>query len=268
MDVNIVDTTLRDGEQKAGTVFGMDEKIRIAKILNDMGVKQIECGIPAMGGQEKKSVEKIAGLGLESIISSWNRMSISDIEDSMDCGVDIIHISVPSSDIQIKYKLGRSRAWVLNNIRRCIAYTIGRGFEVTVGFEDASRADINFLIELCMVVSNMGVKRIRYADTVGVLYPRRTFYIVKKIIQEVPVDIEIHAHNDFGMALANSIAAVEAGAKFVNSTIGGIGERAGNCDFVEFTAVVKEFGMYNMAADIKKFLKMEQSIKNIMNHSC
>lgn len=268
MNINVVDTTLRDGEQKAGIALGVNEKIEIAKIINNMGINQIEAGIPAMGGDEKESILKIVELGLKSKISSWNRMNIRDINESMDCGVDIIHISVPSSDLQIRSKLGKTREWVLDNVKKCIEYAMNKGYEVTVGLEDASRADINFLIELCIAVSEMGVKRIRYADTVGILYPRKIFYHIKKLMQEAPVEIEIHAHNDFGMAIANSLGAVEAGAKFVNCTITGIGERAGNCDFIKFAKVINNLDNEKVSSkNFDDLIEMEQNVKKIINYS-
>ncbi|MBV4441567.1 homocitrate synthase [Clostridium tyrobutyricum] len=268
MDINIVDTTLRDGEQKACIALDMDQKVKIAKILDKMGVGQIEAGVAAMDGEEKESIKKIMNLGLNSKISSWNRMNIQDIDDSMDCGVDIVHISIPSSDLQIKSKLRKDRDWVINNARKCIAYTLDKGYEVTIGLEDASRADINFLIELCITVSEMGVKRVRYADTVGILYPRKIFYHLKKLIQEVPLEIEIHAHNDFGMALANSLGAIEAGAKYVNCTVTGIGERAGNCDFLKFVKILD--GVTGEKASNRSFddlVGMEQQIREIINYA-
>jgi homocitrate synthase NifV len=268
MDISVVDTTLRDGEQKACVALGIDEKVKIAKIINNMGIAQIEAGVPAMGGEEKESIKKIVNLGLNSKISSWNRMNIQDIDHSIDCGVDIIHISIPSSDLQIKSKLKKDRDWVINNIRRCIAYTLDKGYEVTIGLEDASRADINFLIELCTTVFEMGVKRVRYADTVGILYPRKIFYHIKKLMQEVPVEIEIHAHNDFGMALANSLGAAEAGAKYVNCTVTGIGERAGNCDFIKFVKILEGLdGDRVSSRNFDDLIGMEQQIREIINYA-
>ncbi|MBP2032144.1 homocitrate synthase NifV [Clostridium algifaecis] len=267
MGINFVDTTLRDGEQKACIALNVEQKVKIAKIIDDMGIDQIEAGVPAMGGDEKKSIEKIMSLDLKSKISSWNRMSIKDIDDSVDCGVDIIHISIPSSDIQIRSKLGKDREWVINNMRNCITYAIDKGYEVTVGLEDASRADINFLIELCTVVFEIGVKRVRYADTVGILYPRKIFYNIKKLMKEVPLEVEIHAHNDFGMALPNSFGAVEAGAKFVNCTITGMGERAGNCDFIKFVEVMnKLYDKGTYSRNFSDLIEMEETIRNIINY--
>ncbi|MCD2348934.1 beta/alpha barrel domain-containing protein [Clostridium guangxiense] len=265
MSIKVVDTTLRDGEQKAGIALGINEKVEIAKILDDMGIFQIEAGIAAMGGDEKESIKKIVKLGLKSKISSWNRMNIKDINESMDCAVDIIHISVPVSNIQIEEKLRKDKNWVLENIKECVQYAVGKGYEVTVGLEDASRADINFLIEVCKLLYNSGIKRIRYADTVGILYPRRVFHQINKIREAVPIEIEIHAHNDFGMAIINSLGALKAGAKYVDCTITGIGERAGNCDFLEFAKTAYELlGEKIYLNKFSELKKKESIIKEII----
>ncbi|MBU3185126.1 homocitrate synthase [Clostridium estertheticum] len=229
----IVDTTLRDGEQMAGVELGFDDKIEFAKIIDSKDVYQIEAGTPAMGGDEKKSIEQLMSLGLKSKVSAWNRMNISDIKHSIDCRVDIIHISVPVSDIQIKWKLGRNRVWVINEMKRSVYYAKEKGYEVVVGLEDASRTSIEFLIHIIREAKELGVQRVRYADTVGILYPDKIYKQIKQIKKNIDISIEFHAHNDFGMAVANSVSAVMAGAEFVDSTFGGIGERAGNCDYVK-----------------------------------
>ncbi|WP_291635252.1 homocitrate synthase [Clostridium sp.] len=229
----IVDTTLRDGEQMAGVELGFNDKIEFAKIIDSKGVYQIEAGTPAMGGDEKKSIEKLMDLCLKSKISAWNRMNINDINHSIDCRVDIVHISVPVSDIQLHWKLGKNRIWVINEMKRSIYYAKEKGLEVVVGLEDASRTSTDFLLNVIKEAKELGVERVRYADTVGILYPEKTFELIRKIRQNIDISIEFHAHNDFGMAVANSVAAVMAGAEFVDSTFGGIGERAGNCDYVK-----------------------------------
>jgi len=234
----IVDTTLRDGEQMAGVELGFNDKIEFAKIIDSKNVYQIEAGTPAMGGDEKKSIEKLMELGLKSKISAWNRMNINDINHSIDCRVDFVHISVPVSDIQIKWKLEKDKIWVVNEMKRSVYYAKERGYDVIVGLEDASRTSTEFLINVIKEAKSLGVSRIRYADTVGILYPQRTFELITEIKGEVDISIEFHAHNDFGMAVANSVSAVMAGAEFVDSTFGGIGERAGNCDYVKFIKAI------------------------------
>ncbi|MDP4146721.1 MAG: homocitrate synthase [Bacillota bacterium] len=266
MNYYVVDTTLRDGEQKAGVALGMKDKIEISKLLNEAGIYQIEAGIPAMGGDEKQSIEKMMELNLKSKISSWNRTNLSDIQHSIDCGVDIIHISVPTSDIQIAYKLNKDRNWVIYNMEKAISFAKEKGFPVTVGFEDASRADIEFIKHLALVAKREGAERIRYADTVGTVFPQKIYEDIKSISAKAFIDIEIHAHNDFGMAVANSVAALEGGANYINCTIGGIGERAGNCNFFNFvTAVQHRYDTGNVANNAK-LMEIEKKILGIIRH--
>lgn len=240
-EIYIVDTTLRDGEQSAGKAFSIDEKVGIAKYMDENNIYQIEAGIPVMGDLEKECIKRILAGKNNSLISTWNRMNKKDIMDSIDCKPDIIHISVPTSDIQIYSNLGKDKLWVEENLRDCVYFAKDKGYEVTVGFEDASRADINYLIELCKIVESLDVKRVRYADTVGILTPSIVKEAVKTIINSTNVEIEIHAHNDFGMAIPISLEAVKSGAKYVDCTLDGIGERAGNCNLQEFIRISDVF---------------------------
>lgn len=239
--INIVDTTLRDGEQCAGKAFSIDEKVEIARYLDESNIYQIEAGIPAMGDLEKECIRRILNIRRNSLISTWNRMNKEDILNSIDCKPDLIHISVPTSDIQIYSNLGKDKAWIEKNLRACVFLARDNGYDVTIGFEDASRAEINYLINLCHIVQKMGVKRIRYADTVGILMPSTVKDAVKTIINNTGIEIEIHAHNDFGMAIPISLEAVKSGAKYVDCTLDGIGERAGNCNLQEFIRISDKF---------------------------
>ncbi|WP_297425485.1 homocitrate synthase [Clostridium sp.] len=237
----IVDTTLRDGEQSPGRAFSIDEKVEIAKFMDQSNIYQIEAGIPVMGDLEKECIKRILYNRKNSLISTWNRMNKRDIIDSFECNPDIIHISVPTSDIQIYSNLGKDKKWVEDNLKECIFLARDKGYSVTVGFEDASRAEINYLIKLCDLVKGFGVDRIRYADTVGILIPSMVEDVVKTLIDNTGIEIEIHAHNDFGMATSISLEAVKSGAKYVDCTLDGIGERAGNCDMHEFLCILNEF---------------------------
>lgn len=262
--IYIVDTTLRDGEQKAGIALDVNKKIEIAKKLDSLGIYQIEAGIPAMKSNEKKSIKKIVELGLKSRISAWNRMNIKDIKHSIECNVEIIHISVPSSDLQIRAKLNKDRLWVLNHLKKCVCYAKEKGFEVTVGLEDASRADFVFMLQIMETAWVEGASRIRYADTVGILYRERIFQEVSLMQKKIPIDMEIHAHNDLGMAVANSLYAAKAGAEYVNCTIGGLGERAGNCNYMKFImAAQKYLGAFD-DADLMIIRETENEIINMM----
>jgi len=236
-EIYIVDTTLRDGEQCAGKAFSIDEKIEIAKYMDKMKIYQIEAGIPAMGDLEKECIKRILEIRKNSLISAWNRMNKNDIFHSMECKPDIIHISVPTSDIQIYSNLGKDKKWVEENIKECVFLARDKGYEVTIGFEDASRADISYLINLCEIIIGMGVKRARYADTVGISMPSLIKDSIKTLVNNTGIEIEIHAHNDFGMAIPISLEAVKSGAKYVDCTLGGIGERTGNCNLQEFLKI-------------------------------
>lgn len=268
MEPGIVDTTLRDGEQRAGIALRVCDKVQIAKILDSLGIYQIEAGIPAMGGDEKKSIYKILSLNLRAKISTWNRMDMNDIKHSIDCNPDIIHISVPASDIQIIHKLRKSREWVLSNMKNTINVVKEKGFEVTIGFEDASRADFSFLLELMREAYNQGVRRVRYADTVGILYRMRVNQEIGEMSNLLKdMNIEIHAHNDLGMAVSNSLEAIKSGAKYVDSTIGGIGERAGNCDFLKLVEGGKGFLGIFKRYDIKTIKEKQREILEIVRKS-
>lgn len=238
-DIIIVDTTLRDGEQTAGVVFANKEKVRIARMLDEIGVHQIEAGIPVMGGDEKEAIKEIVKAGLKASIMAWNRAVISDIEESLDCGVDAVAISISTSDIHIKYKLQTSREWVLENMARATEFAKKHGLYVSVNAEDASRTDMDFLIQFAKEAKRAGADRLRYCDTVGILDPFTAYERVKRLIEEVGIDIEMHTHNDFGMATANALAGVRAGARYVGVTVNGLGERAGNAALEEVVMALK-----------------------------
>jgi homocitrate synthase NifV len=231
--VYIDDTTLRDGEQTAGVVFANEEKLHIAKMLAQMGIHQIEAGVPAMGGDEKEAIKEIAHLELPASILAWNRAVVEDVKHSLDCGVDAVAISISSSDIHIKEKLRHDREWVLDSIKRSVEFAKSYHLYVSVNAEDASRADPDFLIEFARAAKEAGADRLRYCDTVGILDPLETYKRVKALIEEVDIPIEMHTHNDFGMATANAIAGLKAGAVYVNTTVNGLGERAGNASLEE-----------------------------------
>lgn len=237
--VYLDDTTLRDGEQTAGVVFANEEKINIARMLARLGVHQIEAGVPAMGRDEKEAIKKIVDLGLPASILGWNRAVVSDVQHSLDCGVQAVAVSISASDIHIKHKLMRDRQWVLDSIKRSVEFAKKHALYVSVNAEDASRADPDFLLEFARVGKESGADRLRYCDTVGILDPFETYKRVKALIDEVDIPIEMHTHNDFGMATANAVAGLKAGATTVNTTVNGLGERAGNASLEELVMTLQ-----------------------------
>ena len=237
--VMIVDTTLRDGEQTAGVVFANNEKVRIAKLLDEMGVHQIEAGIPAMGGDEQEAIRAIVKADLRASIMAWNRAVIKDLEASLECGVDAVAISISTSDIHIKHKLQTSRDWVLKNMTEAVAFAKRHDLYVSVNAEDASRSDMDFLIKFGREARDAGADRLRYCDTVGIMEPFTICQHVQTLREATGLEIEMHTHNDFGMATANALAGVRGGAKFVGVTINGLGERAGNAALEEMVIALK-----------------------------
>ncbi len=232
-EIFIVDTTLRDGEQTAGVVFANDEKVAIARLLSDLGVDQLEVGIPTMGGDEKEAIKKIVNSNLKSSIMAWNRAVIKDIEQSIDCGVDAVAISISVSDIHIKHKLKTSRDWVLENMVKSVEFAKKNGLYVSVNGEDASRADREFLVQFIEAAKQAGADRFRYCDTVGIMEPFKICDNIKYLYEKTNFDIEMHTHDDFGMATANTVAGVVGGASHIGVTVNGLGERAGNAALEE-----------------------------------
>jgi len=237
--VYIDDTTLRDGEQTAGVVFANEEKIHIARLLAMLGVHQIEVGIPAMGGDEKEAIKAIVRLELPTSILAWNRAVVDDVRHSLDCGVDAVALSISVSDIHIQHKLRSTRQQVLDAVQRSTEFAKRHSLYVSVNAEDASRADPEFLLEFARAAKEAGADRLRYCDTVGVLDPVETYKRVKLLVDEAGLPVEMHTHNDFGMAVANALAGLKAGATYVNTTINGLGERAGNASLEELVMALQ-----------------------------
>ena len=261
-EIKIVDTTLRDGEQTAGVVFANNEKITIAQMLNDLGVDQLEVGIPAMGGDEKDAIKKICKRNLKSSIMAWNRAVIGDIEQSIDCGVDAVAISISVSDIHIQNKLRTSREWVIENMVKSVEYAKKNGLYVSINGEDASRADDDFLIQFIEAGKLAGADRFRFCDTVGVMDPFTIRNKIEKIHKATNFDIEMHTHNDFGMATANAIAGAIGGANHIGVTVNGLGERAGNAALEEVLMALKHVFRYDMDIDTKKFKELSEYVSN------
>ncbi len=258
--VYIDDTTLRDGEQTAGVVFANEEKINIARMLARLGVHQIEVGIPAMGGDEKETIKQIVALNLPTSILAWNRAVVSDVQHSVDCGVHAVAVSISASDIHIEQKLMKDRQWVLDSIKRSVEFAKSHNLYVSVNAEDASRADQAFMIEFARTAKDSGADRVRYCDTVGILEPFETYKRIKTLRDAVGIDIEMHTHNDFGMGTANAVAGLKAGATYVNTTVNGLGERAGNACMEELVMTLQYAEGVNLGFNTSLFRGLSEYV--------
>jgi homocitrate synthase NifV len=258
--LELVDTTLRDGEQAAGIVFSPDEKLEIAKRLSGAGVPWIEAGTPAMGAEEQEVIKLMNELGLKSKIITWNRAVEKDILASIASDSSFLHISIPVSDLHIKEKLKKNREWVIKEMRAAILLAKSFGCTVSLGAEDASRADVEFFLKVTDIAEKLGAVRVRYADTVGCLEPLAVQEIISRLTARSSLPIEFHGHNDFGMAVANSLAAAEGGAQFISGTITGIGERAGNAALEKVLKALTELSGYQTEIKVEQ---LEETAKYV-----
>lgn len=258
-DVKICDTTLRDGEQTAGVLFSLEEKVEIAKMLVELGVEQIESGIPIVSQNDVDAIKTIVKEkeenGWNVSVMGWSRANKTDIDKVLETGCDAIAISLATSSIHLEHKLHKTREEILNTAVEAVSYARSHGLYISFNAEDGSRTDYDFLIQYIKACKNAGGNRLRFCDTVSALHPTATKFLIKRIKKDIDIPIEIHAHNDYGLAVANSLAAVESGAEYTSTTVNGIGERSGNASLEQI--IMSLICLYNANSDAKVKYKTE-----------
>ncbi|MCK9152368.1 2-isopropylmalate synthase [Methanobacterium alcaliphilum] len=231
--VRILDTTLRDGEQTPGVALTVDEKIRIAKKLDQLGVNTIEAGFPAASEGEKEASREILSLGLDAQVCGLARTLKVDLDAAIDCDVDYIHTFIGTSPLHREFKLKMSKEEILSKSVDAIEYIKDHGIIAEFSAEDATRTEFDYLSKIYKSVEEAGADYINVPDTVGVLVPTAMNWLIGELKKDINIPISVHCHDDFGLAVANSLAAVEAGASQVHATVNGLGERAGNASLEE-----------------------------------
>ena len=259
-DVIVYDSTLRDGEQMPGVAFSIEQKIKIATMLDEIHVHQIEAGFPAVSEGEFDSIKEIASLGLRADILALSRLVKRDIDAAVESGVDMALLFIATSDLHLKYKLKKPRECIMDMALDAVEYCKDRGIKASFSSEDSTRTDLDFLIELFKAVEGAGADRLGLTDTVGCAAPEAITALVEIVVGEVKTPLSLHLHNDYGLALANAIAGVKAGAKAITTTVTGIGERSGNVPLEQFTIALKYLYGTDIGIDTTRFKEFSETI--------
>jgi len=247
--IKVLDTTLRDGEQTPGVALTPDQKLEIAKALDELGVDVIEAGAAITSEGERKAIKLVSNAGLHAEICSFVRAARADIDAALACDVDSVHMVVPTSDIHLKYKLKKTRKEVKEMALDAAQYALDHGLIVEFSSEDASRTKKSFLLDMLSAAASLGVQRVCACDTVGVLTHEKSRELFSTLTEKLKIPVAAHCHNDFGMATANTVAAVLGGAKEIHVTVNGLGERGGNAALEEVVLALSKF--YGIRTNIK-----------------
>nr|WP_281398100.1 hypothetical protein [Ruficoccus amylovorans] len=257
----MIDTTLRDGEQAAGVVFTLAEKMAIARQLAEAGVTELEVGIPVMGPNEVEHIQAIIAQRLPCRLTTWGRATHQDLEAAAQTGADGFHFSLPASALHMRI-WKKDAAWALAMLSE-LACEAKRHFTYfSVGAQDASRADPGYLVEFAQAAESVGARRLRLADTVGCLNPQSTMDLIRAIRGATDMEIEFHGHNDLGMAVGNTVAAFIAGADCASVTVNGLGERAGNAALEVTAAALRHTADMDLGINFKSFAALSDLVAN------
>ena len=258
--VNIIDTTLRNGEQTAGVVFSKHEKIRIAKMLDEIGIPEIEIGTPALGDVEKDIIKGILKSGLKARLYVYCNADPAEIDAAAELGVENAVINISTSDIHIKEKYRQNRTWVVNTLRDAMRAARQNKLRFIISAEDATRTDLEFLLKLINLAKKKGAERFRICDTVSIFDPFRMFMNINTINTAIDFPLEVYNHNDFGMATANGMAAIRGGAASIVVSVGGLGDGTGNAAMEEIVMAMRYLENLEMGIETSKFREIAEYV--------
>ncbi len=263
-EVFISDCTLREGEQQAGVVLSPDDKLRLARGLDEIGIPQLEVGMPAISQEEFENVKAIAKSGLNAKTIALCRITKADIDKALECGTWGVSISIPIGYLQIKHKLKWSEEKLIREVTDVARYAHQKGFYVVLSPYDTTRADLHFLERFLKTVICEGhVDRVRVVDTVGSALPQAIDYMVKWMLRVTNLPVEVHCHDDFGMATANTLAGIAAGASVASTVLNGMGERSGGAPTEEVALALQLLYGLDLGLKYEKFYFLAKFLQEV-----
>jgi homocitrate synthase NifV len=258
--INIIDTTLRNGEKTAGVVFSKHEKIRIAKMLDEMGIPEIEVGTPALGEIETDMIKAILKSDINARLYAYCDAEIDEIEAAAKTGIKNLVINISTSDIHLKKIYKKNRTWLVNRLREVMKAAGKLDLRYIISAEDATRTDLEFLLKLVSLSKKKGAARFRICDTVSKFDPFRTFMVISTINNAIDFPLEVYNHNDFGMATANGMAAIRGGAESIMVSVGGLGDGTGNAALEEIVMALRYLENVELGIETSKFREIAEYV--------
>jgi homocitrate synthase NifV len=258
--INIIDTTLRNGEQTAGVVFSKHEKLRIVGLLDEIGIPEVEIGTPSLGLVEREIIKEIVQMKPNCKLFAYCEAKPENIEYVAECGVKNVIINISTSDVHIDKKYNKNRTWVINTLRATIRAAKSKNLNFIISVEDATRTDLEFLLKILHIAKKKGALRFRICDTVSKLDPFRTFLYINTISSATNFPLEVYNHNDFGMATANGMAAIRGGASSLVVTVNGLGEGTGNAALEEIVMALRYIENLELGITTSKFREISEYV--------